>query len=102
MYHSPRVQAQGQSSHNYSIDFGLRKTFFDKKLSLAFNVQDLLNSRARKNTSFGDGFWQYQKNRWNSRRVSLSITYAFGNMNRKTPQHEMNTGLGGYSEGGEE
>ena len=102
MYHSPRVQAQGQSSHNYSIDFGLRKTFFDKKLSLAFNVRDLLNSRARKNTSFGDGFWQYQKNRWNSRRVSLSITYAFGNMNRKTPQHEMNTGLGGYSEGGEE
>ena len=102
MYHSPRAQAQGQSSHNYSIDLGLRKSFFNRKLSIAFNVRDLLNSRGRKSTSFGDGFWQYQENQWNSRSVSLNLTYAFGNMKRKTPQQDMSAGLGSYSQGGEE
>lgn len=84
-YRSPRVTAQGQSSHSYSIDLGLRKTFLDKKLALAFNVRDILDSRARRNTSYSDDFWQYQENRWHSRTMSLSFTYSFGNMKKKGP-----------------
>lgn len=78
-YRSPRVLAQGRTSHNYSIDLGLRKTFFDRRMALALNVRDLLNSRARQSYSYGDGFWQYSRNRWNSRSISLSIIYNFGN-----------------------
>ncbi len=78
-YRSPHVLAQGMTSHSYSIDAGLRKTFMDKKLILALNVRDIFNSRARRSTTEGDGFWQYQENRWNSRVVSFSITYNFGN-----------------------
>ena len=78
-YRSPHVLAQGTTTHSYSIDVGLRKTFLDKKLILALNVRDIFNSRARRNTTYGDGFWQYQENRWNSRMVSLNITYNFGN-----------------------
>ncbi|MCQ2347403.1 MAG: TonB-dependent receptor [Paludibacteraceae bacterium] len=85
-YRSPRVVAQGTSSHSYSIDIGLKKTFLDRKLALALNVRDLLNSRARRNTTWGDGFWQYTDNRWNSRMISLNITYNFGNMQSKKPQ----------------
>lgn len=84
-YRSPRVTAQGQSSHSYSIDIGLRKTFLDRKLALAFNVRDILDSRARRNTSYSEDFWQYQENRWHSRTVSLSLTYSFGNMQKKGP-----------------
>ena len=82
-YRSPRVTAQGQSSHSYSIDIGLRKTFLDKKLALALNVRDILDSRAQRNTSYSDAFWQYQENRWHSRTISLSFTYSFGNMKKK-------------------
>ena len=82
-YRSPHVLAQGMTTHSYSIDAGLRKTFFDKKLILAFNVRDIFNSRARRSTTYGDGFWQFQENRWNSRQVSLSITYNFGNQQTK-------------------
>lgn len=78
-YRSPHVLAQGLTSHAYSIDAGLRKTFLDKRLILAFNVRDIFNSRARRNTSDGEGFWQYQENQWNSRMVSFSLTYNFGN-----------------------
>ncbi|MCQ2346048.1 MAG: TonB-dependent receptor [Paludibacteraceae bacterium] len=82
-YRSPRVVAQGRTSHNYSIDLGLRKTFLNNTLALALNVRDLLNSRARKTYSEGDGFWQFNQNRWSSRTISLNFTYNFGNTQPK-------------------
>ncbi|MBQ2541207.1 MAG: TonB-dependent receptor [Paludibacteraceae bacterium] len=82
-YRSPRVVAQGTTSHSYSIDIGLRHTFLNKQLALALNVRDLLDSRARRNTTWGDGFWQFSENRWHSRSISLTLTYNFGNQNRR-------------------
>ncbi|MBQ1858423.1 MAG: outer membrane beta-barrel protein, partial [Paludibacteraceae bacterium] len=82
-YRSPRVVAQGTTSHSYSIDIGLRHTFLNKKLALALNVRDILDSRARRNTTWGGddtiGFWQFSENRWHSRSISLTLTYNFGN-----------------------
>jgi hypothetical protein len=78
-YRSPRVVAQGTTSHSYSIDIGLRHTFLNKQLAVALNVRDLLDSRARRNTTWGEGFWQFSENRWHSRSVSLTVTYNFGN-----------------------
>ena len=103
-YHSPRVVAQGETTHHYSIDLGLRKTFFDKKLALAFNVRDLLNSRSRANTTWGDGFYQYQARRWNSRTIGLTVTYSFGNMKAKHNQRPQDGGAAGtsYEDSGEE
>ena len=85
---SPRVLAQGQTSHSYTIDLSLRKTFLDRKLALAFNVRDLLNSRARRNTSESASFWQYSENQWNSRQISLSLTYNFGNTKKNKPDRQ--------------
>ena len=83
-YRSPRVVAQGTTSHSYSIDLGLRHTFLNKQLALALNVRDILDSRARRNTTWGAGFWQFSENRWHSRSISLTLTYNFGNqMGRK-------------------
>ena len=82
-YRSPRVVAQGTTSHSYSLDIGLRHTFLNKQLALALNVRDLLDSRARKNTTWGEGFWQFSENRWHSRSVSFTITYNFGNQRRR-------------------
>ena len=91
-YRSPRVVAQGTTSHSYSIDLGLRHTFLNKQLALALNVRDILDSRARRNTTWGDGFWQFSENRWHSRSVSLTLTYNFGNQQgrkRGRPDGEM-------------
>ncbi len=82
-YRSPRVVAQGTTSHSYSIDIGLRHTFLNKQLALALNVRDLLDSRARRNTTWGDGFWQFSENRWHSRSISFTVTYNFGNQQGK-------------------
>ena len=104
-YHSPRAVAQGTSTHNYSIDLGLRKTFLDKKIALAFNVRDILNSRSRSNTTWDKDFWQYQQRRWNSRTISLDFTYNFGNMRSKPPKQMNNNEMSessSFDEGGEE
>ena len=82
-YRSPRVVAQGTTSHSYSIDLGLRYTLLNKQLALALNVRDILDSRARRNTTWGDGFWQFSENRWHSRSISFTITYNFGNQQRR-------------------
>ena len=103
-YRSPRVMAQGTSSHSYSIDLGLRKTFLDNTLALQLNLRDLLDSRSRNSTTSGEGFWQYQENRWHSRTISLGITYNFGNMkakrNEKKPAN-MDASAAMDSDGGE-
>ena len=94
-YRSPRVVAQGTTSHSYSIDIGLRHTFLNKQLALALNVRDLLDSRARRNTTWGDGFWQFSENRWHSRSISLTITYNFGNQQPRRRPDRGDMGGGG-------
>lgn len=92
-YRSPRVVAQGTTSHSYSLDIGLRHTFLNKQLALALNVRDLLDSRARRNTTWGDGFRQFSENRWHSRTISLTLTYNFGsNNNRRWNREDMQGG----------
>lgn len=100
-YRSPHVMAQGLTSHAYSIDAGLRKTFLDKKLILVFNVRDIFNSRSRRSTTYGDGFWQYQSNQWNSRMISLSVTYNFGNQKTKRRSTRSTDTSGDYDIGDE-
>jgi len=99
-YRSPRVVAQGTSSHSYSIDLGLRKTFLNKQLALSFNIRDLLDSRARRTTTYGDGFWQYQERRWHSREIGLTLTYSFGNTQMNKPKQNTNA-AGDMSGGGD-
>ena len=102
-YRSPRVVAQGTTSHSYSIDLGLRHTFLNKQLALALNVRDLLDSRSRENKTWGDGFWQYSQNRWHSRSVSLTLTYNFGNQQprrRGRPDGDFSGGSDDFDDSG--
>ena len=102
-YRSPRVVAQGTTSHSYSIDLGLRHTFLNKQLALALNVRDLLDSRARRNNTWGDGFWQFSENRWHSRSISLTLTYNFGNQQgrrRGRTDGDVNSGSDDFDDSG--
>ena len=101
-YRSPRVVAQGTTSHSYSLDVGLRYTLLNKQLALALNVRDLLDSRARRNTTWGDGFWQFSENRWHSRSISCTITYNFGNQmgKRRRPDGDFDGGSDDFDDSG--
>lgn len=94
-YRSRQLIAQGHQPSNYSLDAGLRRAFFNRKLSLSINGRDLLNSRKWKTETSGQSFTQSTSNWRSGRTVGFTLTYNFGNMmagkgknQRPSPDHE--------------
>ena len=79
-YRSRSVITQGYRKPNASLDIGLRKTFFNKKMALAFNWRDVFHTRHWENYTESDTFWRHQKN-WRDPNFNIQLTWNFGNMN---------------------
>lgn len=82
-YTARQVITQGYRKANYSIDFGARKNFFNKLFTLSVNCRDLLDSRRFETFTSGPNFTRHQINRRGGRRVSITLTWNFGNMKQK-------------------
>lgn len=82
-YNSREVITQGYRKANYSVDLGARKNFLNKLFTLSVNCRDLLNSRKFETFTSGANFTRHQINRRGGRRVSMTITWNFGNMKQK-------------------
>lgn len=105
-YNSKRIIAQGYRKANYSVDAGVRKAFWDRKLSLSVNARDIFNTRKWKTETSGTGFTQYAENWRTGRTVGFTLTYSFGNMKalRNRPQQrgqqdQNNNMMNGMDEG---
>ncbi len=79
-YNARQVVAQGYRKANYALDAGLRKSFWNKKLSLSVNARDILDSRRWKTiTTMGDT--RMESENWRGgRRIGVTLTYSFGNL----------------------
>lgn len=99
-YRSSNLVAQGKSSDQYTIDFGFRKSFLDRKLNLALSIRDLLNSRKWANTTWGNNFWQYSAHMPHGTNFKLTITYNFGNQNNHKMKRRQESEQ--YDSGGED
>lgn len=107
-YRSRQSIAQGYRKPNVMMDFGLKKDFFDKALTLSVSCRDLLNSRKFETWTSSDTFTRYQLNRRGGRKVNFTLTWNFGNMKAKKKPQRQNQGSedesgesqGGYSTGG--
>ena len=79
-YSSPRLGLYSLTNANKRFDFGCSSDFFDRKMSVYLNVSDIFGwSEWGSNTTAP----QYQttgSNRFNSRFVSLGLTFRFGKM----------------------
>lgn len=93
-YNSPDVVAQGRTTHRYTADIGIRKSFLDRTLNLSLSVRDILNSRKWANTTYGDNFWQYSEWAPQGTMFSLNLSYNFGNhgINKKKTSAQRNDG----------
>ena len=89
---------QGYRRSNQSLDLGLRKSFFNKRLSLSINWRDVFNSRKWENYTSSDTFTRHQKN-WRDPRINVTVSWNFGNMNN---EKRGNGGGGGDFGGGDE
>lgn len=84
-YRAPRAEAQGTTLANYSLDAGIRKSVGNFTFNLG--ARDILNSRAKNTIKIVDNFTQTDKRWRGGREMTLSVTYAFGNM-RQNRQKE--------------
>lgn len=82
-YRSKQVVTQGYRKANYSMDLGIRKTFFNKMFALSLNCRDLLDSRKWETVTESDQFTRHQRNWRGGRNVNLTLTWNFGNMKQK-------------------
>ena len=111
-YRARQVITQGYRKANYGMNIGVRKNFFDKKLTVSLNCRDVLDSRKWETYTSGPTFNRHQKNWRGGRRFQLNISWNFGNMKQKKPEEGEgqqgqgdNNGLdngnnGGYGQGG--
>jgi hypothetical protein len=83
-YHSKQLWGNFNIYEQYSIDFGVQKSLFNKQATLKVSVDDILN------TNKGGGFAKYGNvdfnvwNHWDSRTVNVSFSYRFGKDTFKT------------------
>lgn len=87
-YRSREAVTQGYRPASGHMDLGIRKTFFNRMFTMSLSCRDLLNSRKRKTYTSSDTFTRYQENWRDSRKVSLTITWNFGNMKQKHNRQE--------------
>ncbi|WP_102409156.1 outer membrane beta-barrel family protein [Parabacteroides bouchesdurhonensis] len=87
-YNSKRLMAQGYRKPSYSVDLGLRKSFIKNKLTLSINARDILDSRKFRTITSGTGFWQDSENWRGGRRVGFTLTYSFGNMDKRKDKNK--------------
>ncbi len=87
-YRSRQAITQGYRPSTYMMDFGARKNFFNKKLTLSINCRDLLDSRKWQSVTSSDTYWRKQINRRNSRNFSATLTWNFGNLSKKPMQSD--------------
>lgn len=76
-YRGGEKTASNDRKSMYAINFGASKTIMKGDGTLAFNIQDIFNTRAREFTFSGANYTQYSYNQWQPRQFSLSFTYRF-------------------------
>ncbi|MGI4021884.1 MAG: TonB-dependent receptor domain-containing protein [Janthinobacterium lividum] len=92
-YSSRNVQGLFKTLPSYQLDLGGSKTLWNKNATISLKWHDMFNiSRFRAVMQYNNVNTTWQ-NQWESRRITLSFTYKFGNMKIKTAR-DRKTGAG--------
>ncbi len=95
-YTSPRMGLYSMSVENMGVDFGLSSDFFDRQLSVYFNVNDIFGMAKWGNNTTAPQYQTTGSQQFDSRFVSLGLTWRIGKMEleSKARQGATDTGAG--------
>ena len=74
-YNSPTYTLYAGSQTAYGINCGLRADFFEKRLSLLLNANDIFNWNKEDNYTYNPNYISYSSMKMNSRYISLEAIY---------------------------
>jgi Outer membrane receptor proteins, mostly Fe transport len=79
-YRSATQSLYAEQRPSYAINCGLRADFFDKKMSVYLNANDIFNWNKWDNNTYNPYYVSYSSYKYNSRSVSVGVTFRFGKM----------------------
>ena len=79
-YRSATQSLYAEQRPSYAINCGLRADFFDKKMSVYLNANDIFNWNKWDNNTYNPYYISYSSFRYNSRSVNVGVTFRFGKM----------------------
>lgn len=79
-YRSPQKSLFAERQANYSINCGLRADFFNRKMSVHINVNDIFNWNKWDNNITNPYYQSYSSFKYNSRSISAGLVFRFGKM----------------------
>lgn len=99
-YNGDQATAQGKSIGIFAMNLGFSKDVLKEKASIAFNINDVFNSRKRKIETLIPGLIQsYGEMQYGQRQFTLSFTYRFNkakNEREREPRRESEDGGGDF------
>ena len=99
-YRGPYYFPQGHAMPTYFFNLGARKAFLDDKLNVSMNFNDVFDTNKSTYYIESEELKIDRSSQWNVRRISVNISYRFGDMkakNRHIKGKPGNEGSGGSS-----
>ncbi len=83
---------QGRRSNSYSLDLGVKKSFFKKSFTVNLNIRNLLSSYKTYITTYShvtqNGYDAYSVREKSSLQISLTLSYKINNYKRRPDKEE--------------
>ncbi|MGL2965785.1 TonB-dependent receptor domain-containing protein [Flavobacterium sp. XGLA_31] len=76
-YNAPQNTSQGKSLGTYGVNLAFSKDVLKDQATVAFNVNDLFNSRKRITETNLPTLNSYSEQQWRRRQINISFTYRF-------------------------
>lgn len=89
-YTAPRKTIQGDSKAQYFFDLAVRKSLWEKRGSISLRFSDIFNTRRNISRTLTDDYFNYSYRKPYSQTISLTLTYRFGQAERKQEKRRNN------------
>jgi outer membrane receptor protein involved in Fe transport len=93
-YSAPRVTPQGIILPRTQVDASVEKRMLNKKLSLGFRVTDIFDTKGFRIDLDQEGIEQDIVYKWLTRRFYVTLSYRFGNLDKKMKAPRIDAGSG--------
>ncbi|SIQ56124.1 Outer membrane receptor proteins, mostly Fe transport [Chryseobacterium sp. RU37D] len=100
-YRGPQNTSSSDRKAMYALNLGASKTIWNGDGTIAFNMQDLFNTRSMRSTSYFPTGFRESYNQWQPRQFSISLTYRF-KQGEKIEQPKKKKDINANDTGGDE
>ena len=98
-YSSPTQSLFSENHAYYGINAGLRADFFDRRMSVFINANDIFDWNSRGKTSYSPYVESSYSSKYNTRRVSVGLVFRFGKMELESRARQSTDDSGGAPQG---